>query len=57
MKMKKKSNPDKLSERPSKKHKNEHSDKRQPNPDDQNEETGPPIKEMPTKSHRYGQRP
>lgn len=57
MKMKKKSNPDKLSERPSKKHKDEHSDKRQPNPDDQNEETGPPIKEMPTKSHRYGQRP
>ena len=50
--MKKKSNPDKRSEGVSKKNKEENQDKRKPNPDDQNEETGPPIKEMPTKSHR-----
>lgn len=47
MKKKKKSNPYKLSERPSKKHKGEKSDKRYPNPEDYNEEKGPPIKEMP----------
>ena len=52
MNMKKKSNPDKLSEKPSKKHKDGQQEKRHPNPHDQNEETGPPIKEMPTKSHR-----
>jgi len=28
-------------------------DKREPDPDDQNEETGPPIKEMPTKSNPH----
>lgn len=52
----KKRNQDKLSERPSKKNKDKESDKRQPYPDDQNEETGPPVKEMPTKSHRRGNR-
>jgi len=46
---KNRNSPDKKSERPSKKHKEVKSDKRYPNPDDQNEETGPPIKEMPEK--------
>lgn len=48
MKNKKKNNPEKLSERPSKKYKDENPDKRHPNPDDPYEQTGPPIKEMPT---------
>ncbi len=48
MKNKIKSNPDKLSERPYKKDKNENPDNRNPNSDDPYEETGPPIKEMPT---------
>ncbi len=41
------SNPDKLSERSSKKHKVKNPDKRNPNPDNPYEETGPPIKKMP----------
>ena len=44
--MKNRSSPDKKSGNPSDKHKDDKSDKRYPNPDDQNEETGPPIKEM-----------
>ena len=43
------SNPVSLSTKPSKKHKEEDSDKRNPDPDDYNEEKGPPIKEMPEK--------
>lgn len=47
MKEKKKSNPDKHSERAYKKHEEENPDKRHPNPDEPYEETGPPIKEIP----------
>ena len=42
-----KSNPDKLSKKPSKKYPNEKQEKRHPNPEDPIEEKGPPIKEMP----------
>ncbi|REL32892.1 hypothetical protein DYD21_13810 [Rhodohalobacter sp. SW132] len=37
-------------EKSSDKEKDDDPDKREPDPDDQNEETGPPIKEMPDKS-------
>ncbi len=47
MEKKKNYNPDKQSEKLSKKHKEEKKEKRYPNPKDPNEETGPPIKEMP----------
>lgn len=50
--MKKKSSPNKKSGSPSDKHKDDKFDKRYPNPDDQNEEKGPPIKEMPDKDSR-----
>ena len=36
-------------DKPSKKNSDKDQDKRYPNPDDPNEQTGPPIKEMPTK--------
>lgn len=42
-----------FSERPSKKDKDENPDKRQPHPDDANQEIGPPIKEMPVKSRPH----
>ena len=51
MKMKQQRRSDHLNERPSKNHKDEKPDKRRPNPDDPYEEKGPPIKEMPIKSH------
>lgn len=47
MKEKKKNSSDKHSKGPGKKHIDENPDKRNPNPDDPYEETGPPIKEMP----------
>lgn len=53
MRKEKKNNPDKLSERPYKKHQNESPDKRHPNPDDPYEQTGPPIKEMPSKGSSH----
>lgn len=51
MRKEKKNNPDKLSERPYIKPEPEdkNQEKRQPNPDDPYEQTGPPIKEMPSK--------
>lgn len=50
MKQNKRNNPDWLSGRPSKKQKDEDADKRLPDPDDPNEEKGPPVKEMPIKN-------
>lgn len=47
---KEKNNSDKPSNKPSKKHKDQNPDKKQPHPDDPNEQTGPPVKEMPKKS-------
>lgn len=48
----KKEKPDKSREKPDKKN-NPEWDKRDPNPDDQNEEQGMPVKEMPSKSHPH----
>lgn len=50
MREKKKRISKKYSERPFRKYQDESPDKRHPNPDDPYEETGPPIKEMPTTS-------
>lgn len=49
MKTKKNSSPGKHFEVPYKKYEDDDPDKRYPNPDDPNEEMGPPIKEMPIK--------
>ena len=38
---------------PFKNYHDDNPDKREPDPDDQNEETGPPIKEMPTKNNPH----
>lgn len=47
MRKKKNNSPNKHSEGPLKKHKGVKPEKKYPNPDDPNEEIGPPIKEMP----------
>lgn len=46
-------NPETFSERSSKKDKDENTDKRQPHPDDANQEKGPPIKEMPVNDRAH----
>ncbi len=48
MKMKN-SNTETFPDRPVKKNEDEDTDKREPNPEDPYEETGPPVKEMPVK--------
>lgn len=53
MSMKKKSNPVKLSERPTSVDVDEKPDKRDPGPNDQRKETGPPIGEMSIKNHPH----
>lgn len=50
----KKEKPDKAHKKPNKKNIPE-KEKREPNPDDQNEEQGMPIKEMPTKTHPHNE--
>ena len=44
---------DKSSQNPEEKKKDDKPDKYQPHPDDQNEQTGPPIKEMPIKDNPH----
>lgn len=53
MDKRKKSISEELSERFPKKQEDENPDKRKPKPDDQNEEKGPPFKEMPIKSNPH----
>lgn len=45
----KNSNTETFPDRPVKKNEDEDTDKREPNPEDPYEETGPPVKEMPVK--------
>lgn len=50
MKKKRKRNPENLSEGSFQKYKDENPDKKHPNPDDPQEETGSPLKKMPITS-------
>jgi hypothetical protein len=53
MKKKQLSNPETFSDRSPKKDNDENPDKRRPQPDDANQQKGPPIREMPVKDRAH----